>query len=128
MDKRIFKTLLGAAALVALTACTSGTTAEFFGEAGAELDEGAFGNPTMNNMMAHMASRCAGQAKGFIVPDPIVVRDPASPVEAPRYRHAYVRCSGELDGKYATVIYREYVGSATARSQVTQATLDVDTN
>lgn len=121
MDKRIFKTLLGAAALVALTACTSGTTADFFSEAGAELDEGGFGNPTMNNMMAHMASRCAGQAKGYIVPDPIVVRDPASPAEAPRYRNAYVRCSGELDGKYATVIYREYVASATQRSTVTQA-------
>jgi hypothetical protein len=125
MDTRI-KTLLGAAALLALTACTSGTSAEFFGEAGAEVDEGAFGNPTMNNMLAHMASRCAGQAKGYIVPDPIVVRDPNSPIEAPRYRRAQVRCSGHLDGKYATIIYRDYVASAIPPSQVRQADTEAD--
>lgn len=120
MDTRI-KTLLGAAALLALTACTTGSSAEFFGEAGAEVDEGAFGNPTMNNMLAHKAARCAGQAKGYIVPDPIVVRDPNSPMHAPVYRHGYVRCSGHLDGKYATIIYRDYVASAIPPSQVRQA-------
>ena len=41
-------------------------------EAGAFLDEGGFGNPTMNNMLAQM---CKGQAKGYIVPDPIVAID-----------------------------------------------------
>ena len=120
MELRI-RTLLGAAAVLGLAACTPGSTTEFFSEAGAEVDEGAFGNPTMNNMMAQMASRCAGQAKGYIVPDPIVVRDPSSPASAPRYRRANVRCSGHLDGKYATVIYREYVASATERTTVQRA-------
>ncbi|MCU0909835.1 MAG: hypothetical protein MUE98_00380 [Rhodobacteraceae bacterium] len=120
MELRI-RTLLGAAVVLGLAACTPGTSNEFFSEAGAEVDEGGFGNPTMNNMMAQMASRCAGQAKGYIVPDPIVVRDPGSPVDAPRYRRAHVRCSGHLDGKYASVIYREYVGSAVEATTVRQA-------
>lgn len=47
------KLLLCAVSLVALTACTGGTMTEFYSEAGTEIDEGGFGNPTMNNVMAH---------------------------------------------------------------------------
>ena len=39
------------------------------------LDEGGFGNPTMNNMLAQM---CTGQAKGHIIPDAVVALDPKS--------------------------------------------------
>ena len=82
-------------------------------EAGAYIDEGGFGNPTMNNMLAQM---CRGQAKGHIVPDPVVALDPQSPKGAPRYRHGQVMCSGNLNGKYARVIWGGYVSSAVAPS------------
>ncbi|MGI9389827.1 MAG: OmpA family protein [Boseongicola sp.] len=41
------KTLLVGASVLALTACSD--TSSFNGEAGAFIDEGGFGNPTMNN-------------------------------------------------------------------------------
>ncbi len=107
------KTLLGAAGILALTACSQGSIAEFYGEAGAEVDEGGFGNPTMNNMLAQM---CRGQAKGYIVPDPIVALDGTDAKGAPRYRQGKVMCSGHLNGKYANVIWGGYVGSAVAPS------------
>ncbi len=53
------KTLFSAASLLALTACAS-SDANFktFGrEAGSLLDEGAFGNPTMNNTMLQSGQR-----------------------------------------------------------------------
>ncbi len=95
--------------LLALTAC--GDT--WNQEAGAKLDEGGFGNPTMNNMLAQM---CTGRAKGYIVPDPVVAIDGTDAKGAPRYRQGKVMCSGHLNGKYARVIWGEYVRSATAPS------------
>jgi hypothetical protein len=115
------KTLLCAAGILAIAGCTTGSRTEFYSEAGAEVDEGGFGNPTMNNMLAHMATQCAGQPKGYIVPEGMVVRDPGSYAGPPRYRNAQVRCSGRLDGKYASVIYRGYVQSAVEPSQSSQA-------
>jgi hypothetical protein len=103
------KTALCAVAVLALTACSQGSLREFYSEAGAELDEGGFGNPTMQNMLAQM---CVGQAKGYIVPDPVVVLDPNSTAGHPVYYRGQVRCSGELNGKYAEVIFQEYVRSA----------------
>jgi hypothetical protein len=120
MQKHI-KALLCAASVLVIAGCTSGTMTEFYSEAGAEIDEGGFGNPTMNNMMAHMASTCAGRPKGYIVPEGIVVRDPANAGPAPVYRHAQIQCSGRLDGKYASVIYRGYVASASEVSQSAEA-------
>ena len=73
------------------------------------LDEGGFGNPTMNNMLAQM---CKGQAKGYIVPDPIVAVDGVDAKGAPRYRQGQVMCSGQLNGQYAQVIWGGYVASA----------------
>lgn len=95
--------------LLALTACGDSWNRE----AGAKLDEGGFGNPTMNNMLAQM---CTGRAKGYIVPDPIVAVDGTDAKGAPRYRQGKVMCSGNLNGKYANVIWGEYVRSATAPS------------
>ena len=110
------KAILCVASALTLAACGNQ-------EAGSQVDEGGFGNPTMNNMMAHTSSRCVGQAKGYIVPDPIVVRDPASSVEVPRYRLANVRCLGGLNGKYAEVIFGEYVASATPPHPGTEVTV-----
>ena len=110
------KTLALGSALIALAACGEGTFGKTWNqEAGAFIDEGGFGNPTMTNMMAQM---CRGQAKGYIVPDPIVALDPNSPKGAPAYRQGRVMCSGNLNGRYASVIWGEYVGSATAERQV----------
>ena len=109
MTLKIKTVMIGAAAL-ALTACGDGPVGKFWYQpAGAFLDEGGFGNPTMNNMLAQM---CKGQAKGYIVPDPVVVLDPKSAPNNPSYYRGQVRCSGNLNGKYAEVIFQEYVGSA----------------
>ena len=49
--------LLIAGAAVGLAACTSETRVRFNEEAGAFLDEGNFGNPTMNNTLVHSGDR-----------------------------------------------------------------------
>lgn len=110
------KTLMVGAAALALSACGDGPVGKFwYQEAGAQIDEGGFGNPTMTNMLAQM---CAGQAKGYIVPDPVVVLDPKSAPSNPSYYRGQVRCSGELNGKYAEVIFREYITSAVPRETI----------
>ncbi len=104
------KTLMVGAAALALTACGDGPVGKFwYQEAGAQIDEGGFGNPTMTNLLAQL---CAGQAKGYIVPEPVVVLDPKSAPSNPAYYRGQVRCSGELNGKYAEVIFQEYIASA----------------
>lgn len=108
------KTLMVGAGALALTACGEGPVGKFwYQEAGAFIDEGGFGNPTMNNMLAQM---CKGQAKGYIVPEPVVVLDPKSAPGNPAYYRGQVRCSGNLNGKYAEVIFNEYVESGTYTS------------
>ncbi len=110
------KTLALGAGILALAACGEGPVGKTWNqEAGAFIDEGGFGNPTMTNMMAQM---CRGKAKGFIVPDPIVSLDPTSPKGAPVYRQGRVMCSGHLNGKYARVIWSEYVRSATSATTI----------
>ena len=103
--------VLGAAAL-SLAACVDSVT-RFNSEAGSYIDEGGFGNPTMQNMLAQM---CTGVGKGFkpgSVSDPVVVLDPASSPSAPvYYRQTAVTCQDRMNGKYAEVVFREYVNSA----------------
>ena len=118
MTLKIKPLMVGAAAL-ALTACGDGPVGKFwYQEAGAFIDEGGFGNPTMTNMLAQM---CAGQAKGYIVPEPVVVLDPKSAPGNPAYYRGQVRCSGHLNGKYAQVIFQEYVASAVPKSAIEEA-------
>jgi len=50
MRKHI-KTLLAASSALALVACGDASLTNWNSEAGAQLDEGAFGNPTMNNTL-----------------------------------------------------------------------------
>ena len=77
-----------------------------------------FGNSTMNNMMAQM---CRGRAKGYVPRDPLVVLDPSRTTPTrPAYTRSTIRCSGDLNGKYAEVIFQEYVGSAIERSSLAQ--------
>lgn len=110
------KTLMVGAGALALTACGDGPVGKFwYQEAGAYIDEGGFGNPTMNNLLAQM---CAGQAKGYIVPEPVVVLDPKSAPDNPAYYRGQVRCSGQLNGKYAEVIFREYISSAVPQETI----------
>ena len=116
------KILLAAAGLLALSACTSNPTVfpSWNQEAGAFIDEGNFGNPTMNNLLTQ---KCLSYIpKGKIIYEPRVVR---SPVNAPKPYYRQATCSGYLNGKYAEVIFREYVASATeipptAESALTQ--------
>lgn len=102
------KSAMAGAALVALAGCAGPIGHTWHSEAGAFLDEGGFGNPTMQNTMAQM---CAGQAKGYIVPDPVVVATPTAGGGA-TYKRGYVMCSGHLNGKYAQVIFTGYRESA----------------
>jgi hypothetical protein len=110
------KTLMVGAGALALTACGEGPVGKFWTqEAGAFLDEGGFGNPTMTNLLAQM---CKGQAKGYIVPEPVVVLDPKSAPSNPAYYRGQVKCSGQLNGKYAEVIFQDYVGSASLAQEI----------
>lgn len=57
-------TLLTISAAIGLSACT----ADFYREAGASIDEGGFGNPTMNNQLVHTesgikSSTCRGNSR-----------------------------------------------------------------
>lgn len=114
--KNQIKTLLIGASMFAVTACSEAGLAGFDQPAGAWIDEGGFGNPTMYNMMAQ---KCAGRGKGFIVPDPVVALDPARQVAGKSpYRAGSIRCSGHLNGKYARVIWGEYVDSASAAQSI----------
>ncbi|MGC3936333.1 hypothetical protein ACOTTU_00855 [Roseobacter sp. EG26] len=111
--------------LTSLVACgEQGSGGQWFREAGAQIDTGEFGNATMINMMAQICNQSgvAGSGRGKIggtATDPLVVLDPASTVAQPIFR---VHCDGRLDGKYARVIYREYVESATEKPVVEEAT------
>ena len=108
----VTKTVMAGAALVALAACGDGPIGKtWHQEAGGFLDEGGFGNPSMQNMMAQM---CSGQAKGHIIADPIVAAAPNSTESKPVYRRGYVMCSGHLNGKYARVIWGDYIRSASS--------------
>ena len=109
------KTILVGASVLALTACEGGIGKFYNDEAGAFLDEGGFGNPTMTNMLAQM---CVGAPKGFIEPDPVVALNPRPGSTKPVYARFSVQCSGNLHGKYAQVIFREYVRSATLPQQI----------
>jgi hypothetical protein len=97
--------------------------------AGYELDDtGGFGNATVQNLVAQTcnntgalgSARYAGKA-GATLGDPVVVLDPESTPANPVYR---VYCDGNLDGKYAAVIYRDYVRSASQAATVEEATAE----
>lgn len=113
-------TLIGSVAL-GLAACSDTSTGRFNSEAGAFLDEGGFGNPTMNNLLAQ---KCAGRSKGYVAPEPVVVLDPNSSPSKPAYYRGRVQCSGELNGKYAQVIFEEYVNSAVPILEVEQVEIE----
>ncbi len=88
---------------------------KWFREAGAQLDTGEFGNATMRNMIAQVCFPngrvgASGTKIGAAPGDPVVALDPSS---TPRNPIVRVHCDGDLDGKYARVIYSEYVESAT---------------
>ncbi|MCV3272870.1 hypothetical protein [Roseobacter sinensis] len=112
--------------LAALAACgeQGAGGGKWFREAGAQLDGGEFGNATMQNMVAQV---CFPQGRGgaygagkigSVPGDPVVVIDPESTPRQPVYR---VHCDGRLDGKYARIIYRDYVSSAGQAITVTAA-------
>ncbi|ABG31716.1 hypothetical protein CEP88_00715 [Roseobacter denitrificans] len=115
---RAFLILTG---LAALTACAPDTgVGQFYREAGAQVDTGEFGNATLHNQLSQTCrTNNAGVGKaGAQGRDPLVVLDPESTLQRRVYR---VHCDGTLDGKFAQVIYREYVGSSVQTSNVQQA-------
>lgn len=114
------------ASVMTLTACGEQGTGggKWFREAGAQLDNGEFGNATMQNFAAQVCfpngrgSAGKGTKIGGTPGDPVVVVDPASTPRQPIYR---VHCDGRLDGRYARIIYRDYVNSAGQAITVTEA-------
>lgn len=117
------KSLLVGAGVLALTACGEGQVGAFFTQpAGAFIDEGGFGNATMHNLLAQ---KCVGAPKGFIEPDPVVMLQAATATAPAVYGRYSVYCNGRLNGKYAQVIFREYVGSATMPQQISGGGLAV---
>ncbi|MDW3222584.1 MAG: hypothetical protein R8G34_06785 [Paracoccaceae bacterium] len=111
------------AGLSALAACgEQGSTGAFYREAGSQIDSGAFGAATRQNIAAQTCRTSGfGAGKAGVAPaDPIVALDPVSTRANPVYR---VYCDGRLDGKYAQIIYSEYVESATQKTE----TEDVET-
>lgn len=106
-----FKIVLVGSLALGVTACSPETGLRWNSEAGAYIDEGGFGNPTMINMMAQMCAQ-GGKGKGGGVVDPVVVRDGSSTASRPVYYRDHTQCAGNLNGKYAEVIFREYVTSA----------------
>ncbi|WP_299862480.1 hypothetical protein [uncultured Roseobacter sp.] len=126
MTHRKTRAALLLAGLATLAACgeqNSGSV--WFSEAGAQLDSGEFGNATMQNMVAQVCNPNGSAYKtgkiGVSPRDPVVVLDPASSPANPVYR---VHCTGRLDGNYARVIYRDYVGSAGQAITVETATAE----
>lgn len=116
------------AGLAALAACgEQGSGGQWFREAGAQIDTGEFGNATMQNMVAQVcypggrSSAFKGSKIGSAPRDPVVVLDPVSTPANPVYR---VHCTGELDGKYAQIIYRDYVRSSVENTTVATATAE----
>ncbi|MEM9637804.1 MAG: hypothetical protein AAGA94_09170 [Pseudomonadota bacterium] len=112
------------AGLATLAACgEQGSGGQWFREAGAQIDGGEFGNATMQNMVAHVCNPNGSAYRtgkiGVSPKDPVVVLDPVSTPANPVYR---VHCTGRLDGKYARVIYRDYVSSAGQEITVSTAT------
>lgn len=109
---KTLKLLMIGSVTLGLSACAE-SALRFNSEAGAFLDEGGFGNPTMINMMAQMCSSHGKGLKGSVVGDPVVSLNPDTSPSAPRYiRRTAVSCNDRLNGKYAEVIFEEYVNSA----------------
>ena len=92
----------------------------FYREAGSQIDGGKFGQATVQNIAAQTCtSNRSGLGKAGNAPaDPIVVLDPVSTPKKPVYR---IHCDGRLDGKYARVVYTEYVDSATQVAVIDEA-------
>ena len=103
------KPLLIAVSALALTACGDRRAGpSWTQEAGAYLDEGAFGNPTMNNLMAQ---KCRSRIpKGQIIYEPKIV---AAPVGSPAPYIRKAECRGYMNGKYASIVFQEYVAAGT---------------
>jgi len=122
-NRRNSKALVTVTALCALAACASEQNygATFFKEAGSQLDSGAdFGNATLHNQLVQT---CRANGTGFGkagagAGDPVVVLDPASTPTRQIYR---VHCDGNLDGKYAAVVYDSYIASAGTGTDVQEA-------
>ncbi|MEP2474675.1 hypothetical protein [Roseobacter sp.] len=126
LTNRKTRALIFVTGMTALTACGIGD-GTWNREAGAQLDDGEFGNATMQNIAAQVcfpggkSARNGGGKFGHTPGDPVVVLDPASTRVNPIYR---VHCDGRLDGKYARIVYRDYVNSAGQEITVTNATAE----
>jgi hypothetical protein len=115
------KTLAVLTGLATLAACAPESgVGQFYREAGAQVDQGEFGNATLHNQLVQTCrTNGYGNGKvGGLAADPVVVLDPKSTPSRPIYR---VHCNGQLDGKYAQIVYSEYVRSGVQAPNVEQA-------
>ncbi len=96
--------------LAVLAVAAAGVAGCTQNEVGSQIDDGWFGDATMHNMLAQTCTNAGGKGgKSGAMVDPLVVLDPSSTQSRPIYR---VHCDGRLNGKYAQVIFRDYIASA----------------
>lgn len=116
-----FVVLVSGLSVLAGCSAEQGYGNAFFQEAGSQVESGGnFGDATLHNQLVQT---CSTNGTGFGkagagAGDPVVVLDPASTPTRQVYR---VHCNGNLDGKYAAVIYQSYVGSAVPDTVVQEA-------
>lgn len=114
------QSILFSAGLATLAACSpeSGVW-QFYREAGTQVDSGEFGNASLHNQLVQTCrTNAASGGKVGTQGDAVVVLDPESTQNRKVYR---VHCNGQLDGKFARVVYQDYVGSATQAQTVEAA-------
>ncbi|MEE4187172.1 MAG: hypothetical protein V2I76_01830 [Roseobacter sp.] len=119
--KKPARVLMIVTGLATVAACApEGGVGQFYREAGSQIDSGEFGNATLHNQLVQTCSTngAIGGKSGATAGDPVVVLDPSSTPTRQVYR---VHCDGNLDGKYANIIYREYISSAVATTTVERA-------
>ncbi|WP_457648124.1 OmpA family protein [Profundibacter sp.] len=110
--KTNMKIILTVASVAALAGCSKETliTESFFAEAGAELDEGGFGNPTMNNILVQTGQRdyAVNLSKRFAAEVPSTVNFAFNSAQLDETAKAALRKQADWIRQFPEVRFRVY--------------------
>jgi len=110
--KTNLKIILTVASVAALAGCSKETliTESFFSEAGAEVDEGNFGNPTMNNMLVQTGQRdyAINLTKRFAAEVPATVNFAFNSAQLDATAQAALRKQADWIRQFPEVRFRVY--------------------